>query len=231
MTLHEWLLLIVDLLKSLVSALAWPVAVVLSVWRIGPALMQLLAGRNVQLKGFGLDLIILAREQQAATSTGDNAAARPALPAPLAAELAPAAPAPAVAARPAFQAIELDLRAELNQFAPAARESTLVTALANARLFGQHEFAYNRIFGSQIAGLKLLDETGPKTVQEAREFFAPYAAQWPAIYTTYPFESWLGFMINSGLVQRNGDTLTATIYGHDFLVYLREARLTEIKPG
>ena len=157
-------LLIVDLLKSLVSALAWPVAVVLSVWRIGPALMQLLAGRNVQLKGFGLKPgLILARERRAATSTGDNPAARPALPAPLAAELAPAAPATAVAARPAFQAIELDLRAELNQFAPAARESTLVTALANARLFGQHEFAYNRIFGSQIAGLKLLDETGPQT--------------------------------------------------------------------
>ena len=30
---------------------------------------------------------------------------------------------------------------------------------------------------------------------------------------------------------RDGDRLTATLFGHDFLVYLRETRLTEAKPG
>jgi hypothetical protein len=38
-------------------------------------------------------------------------------------------------------------------------------------------------------------------------------------------------MVTSGLVARDGDTLTATQFGHDFLVYLREARLTEAKLG
>ncbi|MEJ0038477.1 MAG: hypothetical protein WDO68_20760 [Gammaproteobacteria bacterium] len=40
---------------------------------------------------------------------------------------------------------------------PADRQAQLVRALAISRLLASHEFVYNRIFGSQIEGLKRLD--------------------------------------------------------------------------
>jgi hypothetical protein len=66
-------------------------------------------------------------------------------------------------------------------------------------------------------------------VEQAREFLQPYVQQWPLVYQTYGFDGWLNFLISSGLVARNDDILSATEFGHDFLVYLREARLTEAK--
>jgi hypothetical protein len=50
-------------------------------------------------------------------------------------------------------------------------------------------------------------------------------------YATYAFEGWLSFMLNNGLVERTGDTLRSTVFGNDFLIYLREQRLTENKLG
>jgi hypothetical protein len=228
MTPQEW----APLAAAFAGHLLWPLAVTLIALVLGPKLLALLGEKGaVDIRGFGFQLLIRAREQQ---ELGNNPAAAPVLPTPAAVPMpapGPLVPGALAPARPALQAIVLDVHTQLEQFEPNAREGVLVTALASARLLGQHEFNYNRIFGSQIAGLKVLDETGPKTVQQAREFFAPYAAQWPQIYNTYPFERWLSFMITSGLVARNGDVLSATIYGHDFLVYLREARLTEVKPG
>src|SRR5579883_388190 len=162
MPLQQWLPLAFDLLKSLVSSLVWPVTVIVAVWRLGPALVQWLAEKNVHVKALGVTAIITAaREQQERTAAGDNPVAKPALPTPAAAQApGPAAAAPALPARPALQALEQDIRQQLNQFPQNAREAVLLHALATTRLFGEHEYRYNRIFGSQIAGLKLLDETG-----------------------------------------------------------------------
>lgn len=47
------------------------------------------------------------------------------------------------------------------------REPVLLWALAVTRLEVGYEFVYNRIFGSQIAGLKRLNELGRATVDDA----------------------------------------------------------------
>jgi hypothetical protein len=214
----EWLRLAVEFLKTI----AWPATAVLIAWRAGPAVLKVISNRSVDLEGFGLKATIgrTVEQQQIAESSVGKPALEP-----------PAAVPPAATSRPAIQIIEQQIRAELNRYTGPQREPALVTALATARLFGQHESHYNRIFGSQIAGLKRLDEVGSVTVAEAQQFFQPYAQLYPQVYTTYGFDGWLGFMIGAGLVARDGDRLTATPFGHDFLVYLREARLTEAKFG
>jgi hypothetical protein len=219
MTPQEWLPLAVEFIK----AVAWPVAIGVIAWRAGPALLKALSGRAVDVEGFGLRATIRTAVEQQQISGTENPVNRPAL--------EPAPPDPVAVARPAVQIIEQQIRADLVQYLPANREPTLINALATMRLMGQHEFHYNRIFGSQIAGLRSLDEIGSATVEQARAFFEPHARQWPQIYATYGFDGWLGFLVSSGLVAREGDRLTATPFGHDFLIYLREARLTESKPG
>jgi hypothetical protein len=213
-----WLTLAADLVKGI----AWPVVVAIIAWRLGPKLGEVFTGRSVDFQGFGVKATIRALEQQQAT-TAENPATR--------ADLAVSVAAPALPPRAAREAIEQRIRVQLDQYPQQNREAILIGALAQSRLVGQHEFVYNRIFGSQMAGLKRLDEIGSATVAQAQEFFEPFAKQFPDVYANYGFDRWLGFMVTSGLVARDGDTLTATQFGHDFLVYLREARLTEAKLG
>jgi hypothetical protein len=73
------------------------------------------------------------------------------------------------------------LQKALNKIDVKARESILLSSLAEARLRAGHEFVYNRIFGSQISALKRLNEVGQATVDDARQLFELYARQFPQI--------------------------------------------------
>lgn len=215
---QEW----VSLAVALVKALAWPIAVGVIAWRLGPGFLDAIRGRSVNVEGFGVRASITTVEQQIA-SPDESPANRPAL--------QPPSRAPGAIVRETVQLVEGEIRTELTKYAPADRELALINALAATRVRGQHEFNYNRIFGSQIEGLKQLDQLGGATIDQARAFFEPYTRQYPQVYENYGFEGWLTFMVNAGLVARAGDRLIATPFGHDFLVYMREVRLFEAKPG
>ena len=206
---------------AIVKAVAWPFVVAIAFWRLKPLLAILLKGRTIQLEGFGVKATVSAVEQQQAASES-----------PAAQRLAPVeSPLPPTINRPALDQMEQEIRTAIATLPEDAREPTMVRALAISRLIGAHEYIYNRIFGSQIAGLRRLDEGGPVTIQKTREFFGVYEKQYPAIYENYGFDGWLGFMTSNLLVTRTADRLEASKYGHDFLVYLREARLTDAKAG
>lgn len=208
-------------LVELIRALAWPIVVGIAAWKLTPLLASALGDRRVEVEAFGVKATVSAAERQQG-SGADNPAAQ---------SLSQAGAAlPPALNRPALGALEERIRADLNAYPQHDRENALVRALAVSRLVGAHEYIYNRIFGSQILGLRRLDEIGGASVDHAREFFQPVAAQHPDVYAKYGFDGWLGFMTSSGLVTRNADRLEASPFGHDFLVYLREARLTEFKP-
>lgn len=133
--------------------------------------------------------------------------------------------------RPAVTRLENEMRLQLKAFDPEKREDLLLRAVAETRLRAGHEFIYNRIFGSQIAFLERLDGRGSLTVDEAREFFKPYADKYPQLYNNYGFDLWLNFMTANALVLRDGDTLTIDEIGHDFLVYITDQRLSRNKLG
>ena len=207
-------------LVELIKALAWPIVVGIAAWKLTPLLASILGGRKVEVEAFGVKATVSAAERQQGAS--DNPAAQH-LP------QAGAAPPP-IASRPALDMLEQRIRNDLVAYPQNDREAVLVRALAISRLVGAHEYIYNRIFGSQILGLKRLDEIGGTTVEQAREFFQPFASQYPDVYSKYGFDGWLGFMTSNGLVTRDDSRLEASAFGHEFLVYLREARLTELKP-
>jgi hypothetical protein len=215
--LHEWLTFGVEFSK----AVAWPIAVAIMAWPLKKLLAEVLRfpNREVNVEGFGVKAKIGPAEQQRSTEENPAKPETPvALPPPL--------PEPSVAVK----VLEDSMRANLpsNQ-TPSQQNEYLLRLLADTRIRAGHEFVYNRIFGSQIAALKALDENGGATVAEARVFFEPYAKQFPQVYDTYGFEGWLGFLTANALVLQTDEWLTASEYGHDFLVYLRTARLTEAK--
>jgi hypothetical protein len=93
---------------------------------------------------------------------------------------------------PALNRIVTELQNSLDTIDNQAREATLVRALGEARLRAGHEFVYNRIFGSRILALKRLNEVGQATVDDAQQFFKPYAEQFPQLYSKYGFDKWAG---------------------------------------
>ena len=147
---------------------------------------------------------------------------------PAAKELTVAAPGPSQS--PALNQIVSELQNALNAIDKPAREAALIGALAEARLRAGHEFVYNRIFGSQILCLKRLNEMGRATVDDVREFFKPYAEQFPQLYSKYGFDEWLAFLKSNGLIVQNDSLVEASDFGRSFLVYLTVMRLPENKP-
>jgi hypothetical protein len=215
----------IELIKAvaeLVTPLAWPIAVVIVCLKFKAVLLDAapsLFRRKVEFEGFGVKAKIEAAEQQQATA--ENPATEKLLRTPA------LDPSP----RPAVNIVEKALRDELKDIETEKREPHLVRSLALTRLERGHEFTYNRIFGSQIAWLKRLNEVGRATVDDARGFFRPYAEQFPQIYTNYGFDGWLNFLKASALIAQHDNVLEISEFGRDFLMYLTERRLSEIKPG
>jgi len=206
---------------ELAKAMAWPIAVVIVSLIFKPGLRDFLrsfTARKIEVEGFGVKARIDAAEQQ------KGAAENPAT------EKLPQAPALDPSPRLAVNIIETRLREELNGFEAGKREPVLVRALAHSRLEAGHEFTYNRIFGSQILALKRLNEVSRATVDDAREFFKPFAEQFPQLYNNYGFDAWLGFLLGGAMIVQNGNVLEISDFGRDFLVYLTERRLSENKP-
>jgi len=211
---------------EVLKAIAWPLAAVIIATIIAPKLKGLidsLASRDVELKGPGFEARMSAVKQQ---EGGDNPASGNAL----AGEQTDMAPAPSASPRQAVALIEGNIRNELGSVDPTKKEQILIRALAESRLQAGHEFTYNRIFGSQIAALKRVNEKGSATVDEVLDFFKPIAEKFPQIYNGYGFEGWFSFLKTNSLVEQVGDSIRITAFGRDFLLYLTNTPLTELKP-
>lgn len=203
---------------SVARIAAWPLVIALVAWWHRDTLGKLLDSlptRPVTVKAPG------GWEASLGASEQLQEARKPAIEAAI--QTAPPA------ARPAVADLEGRLRAQLAGD-QAQQTATLLRELAETRVRAGHESIYRLIFGSQIQALKQLDLRGTATVQEAQQYYNTLIALWPDLYPKYPFESWLNFLIAMLLVQRDGESLSTTIYGHDFLTYLTANRIPEAKP-
>jgi hypothetical protein len=206
---------------ELVRAVAWPTAVVVIALGYKPELLRALPvflRRAIKFEGFGVKAEVGATEPQQQIAA-DNPAAEKLPEATL-------VPDP----RPAVNLMEAQLRGQASGIEAPRREPILLRALAMSRLEAGHLFVYNRIYGSQIVGLRRLNEAGQATVDQAREFFRPVEEQFPQVYASYGFDGWLKFLKDNSLVVQNGDVLEITEFGRDFLTYLTNQRLAEGKP-
>ena len=95
--------------------------------------------------------------------------------------------------------------------------------LAQARLHALFEQTYGAIFGTQLVGLRKLNEVGGVTaVEKAKEFFEKEVrARSPELlHAGVTFDQWMAFLIGQGLVRLSADSIEITNIGREFLEFV-----------
>lgn len=116
--------------------------------------------------------------------------------------------------------LEQNLRAEASKFAPADREKFLVRYFASTMITGIFEYTWVLIFRSQLLAMQALNQRS-RRIHELQPFYdEAITAENFVFYSNYPFTSWLAFMKSFVLVREDGDVVSITIRGQEFLKYL-----------
>jgi hypothetical protein len=136
----------------------------------------------------------------------------------------------------AWDSFDSRLRAQLEQAIGDNAEVKLAWAIrlrSQALVERMHETNYRVIFTSQISALKQLNLIGQATLSQARRVYEEAARQNPDFYSRVTWESWSGFLVNTGYVDIGGGddpTVTLTPLGNDFIVWMAARRVLEVKP-
>ena len=115
------------------------------------------------------------------------------------------------------------IRQELNNNRvdePGERERVLVRHLAAVIIYSRFERTYTLIFGSQIETLQVLNAPGSSHRDVVKSHYDFAAVVSPDFYANYSFEQWLQFMVVQGLVRLDGDAVSITVAGREFLTFL-----------
>lgn len=100
-----------------------------------------------------------------------------------------------------------------------------------------HEFNYRLIFGSQIAALKALNTVTEAKAEDFRAYFDAAASnpEWKVIHEGRTFEQWGQFLVDASYVQlvegTDPEVVRITPFGRQFLIWMTEARVSEVKVG
>jgi hypothetical protein len=125
------------------------------------------------------------------------------------------------------------IRVDLEKLAVSQPDQVrlLIKHLAMTQLRLRAEFTYRTIFGSQIALLKSLNTSGPRSRADLLQFYEQAKERSPDLYGSYSFEQYLHYLLSSQLVtQEDVDLYTVTGAAREFLKWITDTGLTENKP-
>lgn len=116
---------------------------------------------------------------------------------------------------------EQNIRAQADKYPPGVdREKFLVRYFASFVIIGIFEYIWVLIFRSQIVAMEVLNKA-PQKIEGLRQFYdAAISLDNAVFYAGYPFTSWLAFMKSNFLIREDGDLISITIRGQEFLKYL-----------
>ena len=109
---------------------------------------------------------------------------------------------------------------------PVAREQVLVALLARAILVAVFEQVEGLIWASQIALLTHLHVTpdGASPEDLKRYFYEPSASRHPGMFTGFPFDSYLNFLVSFNFVKVSEGQVHITNEGREYLLWRVENR-------
>ena len=218
----EWTKLIIDKLVALLNVTLWPVVAIVALWllreplkRFFEYLRQLMETREVEITRSGFKV------GAAVDASAQKKVEQPQVPA-----RAPHHDRPDIA--PWMDELTKEVETQLSQgdlLPDADRETRLKWAVVDLRAILEVERIYHRIFGSQQRFLKFLgglekDQPAvfPGVVKAG--FYDPEITNWPSVYPSYPFEDWINFLKNNGLINEDaGQNITLTDKGRAFLAH------------
>jgi hypothetical protein len=126
------------------------------------------------------------------------------------------------------------IRKEVEKLFPndmTARVNTLITHLAATQLVLAFESINKLIWGSQLELLLHVNsQVNGALVDELKGFYEKAAATHPTGLKEYPFDSYLGFLINSGLLIRANGRVSITPFAKEFLAHLARTGATHLRP-
>lgn len=96
----------------------------------------------------------------------------------------------------------------------------LIRQLAVVQLLHHAECVYRLIFGSQIALMRKLNESGPQPESVVRPFYERARTESPVFYGDYTFENWIAFLIGQQVVVLQNSNYGLTWFGQEFLGWL-----------
>ena len=113
------------------------------------------------------------------------------------------------------------------------RENVLFVRWASAAIEAHFERVYSALYFSQYKALTFLNSI-PQSVSrdQMRTFYAAAVAANPSLYAGYSFDRWLDFLVGSLLVEAIDDSVTLTLDGQEFLVFIvRRGYVPMLKVG
>lgn len=118
------------------------------------------------------------------------------------------------------QRIQLESIKTWTQSLPAShREEQTAIALAYWQISWNFEVINYQVFGSQLSVLGQANNS-TATAAFVKSTYNSAASSNPQVYANYSFESWLGWMLNTGLLSEHGEGFVITAYGREFLQYI-----------
>ena len=106
----------------------------------------------------------------------------------------------------------------------------LVTHLAHTQIALTFEQIYKIIFGSQLYILKQVNMKGMLTEAELVAHFEHVKKLFPPTFDTWTTESYVSYLINSGLLKKEGNTFVLTSLGFEFLPWVVRRGYSETPP-
>ena len=116
---------------------------------------------------------------------------------------------------------------------PKSQIEALLYNSASLNVQPAHERVYNAIFESQLTLLAQANGAGGLVPAFERQLYEQIAKPInPSFYAICTFEQWIGFLVNSGLLQFDAaGNYVLTNYGRGFLKYIVDRKLTVFKPN
>lgn len=99
---------------------------------------------------------------------------------------------------------------------------SLVRQLAIAQVSYRFELIYATTWGSQIELLQHLNALGEQgaTLSWIHAFYDSKASSHPDVFSGYPFEAFIRFLVTQGLAKQENGRLVISDFGQEFLTYL-----------
>jgi hypothetical protein len=130
---------------------------------------------------------------------------------------------------------EIDAALKTANLSHELERAWLIRTVALLRVARGHEIAYRLIVGSQLSLMLQANTANPPTMIQAQQIYDGAKKALPDLYQAFPFETWLHWPINSGLLKIESagadQILRITPIGQDFLHYLIDNSLTSPKYG
>ncbi len=106
---------------------------------------------------------------------------------------------------------------------PEKKERMLLKYAQVAFLVMTFNGIYNNIYGSQIKIIQKLNSSSLVKKDELILYYDNAKVNFPKVYENYPYSEYLKFLINSNLIQEDGDNVIITKLGRDFLKFIVDA--------